>query len=237
MLKFFQKIRKSLLVDKKVSQYAIGEIILVVIGILIALQINNWNQERLNTQEEKILIESISEKINYNQFQYKTGLSRYNEVIKSAYSFLSVINSESKATNIDEIESNLHSITKRWLLGKANSVSIYDQMIGAGQLNILSSEELRSVLTSLKENLLLLESYEDIQINFLDNQLTPFLNLNADVISIYANGSKNDTSSYDQLIAIDYSSFYYENSSISYEKLLINKEFSNLLFELVKHRR
>jgi len=49
MIKFFRKIRQQLLTENKVSKYliyAIGEIILVVIGILIALQINTWNENR-----------------------------------------------------------------------------------------------------------------------------------------------------------------------------------------------
>ena len=49
MIKFFRKIRQNLLMQNKTSKYfkyAIGEIILVVIGILIALQINNWNENR-----------------------------------------------------------------------------------------------------------------------------------------------------------------------------------------------
>jgi hypothetical protein len=49
MIKFFRKIRQRLLAENKISKYliyAIGEIILVVIGILIALQINNWNEQR-----------------------------------------------------------------------------------------------------------------------------------------------------------------------------------------------
>ena len=47
MLKFFRNIRKQLAAENKVAKYlryAVGEIILVVIGILIALQINNWNE-------------------------------------------------------------------------------------------------------------------------------------------------------------------------------------------------
>ncbi len=51
MIKFFRKIRQQLLSEGKTGQYlkyAIGEIVLVVIGILIALQINNWNQGRLD---------------------------------------------------------------------------------------------------------------------------------------------------------------------------------------------
>lgn len=49
MIKFFRTIRQNLLSEGKTGKYlkyAIGEIILVVIGILIALQINNWNEER-----------------------------------------------------------------------------------------------------------------------------------------------------------------------------------------------
>ena len=48
MIKFFRKIRQNMIKENKVSKYllyAIGEIILVVIGILIALSINNWNEQ------------------------------------------------------------------------------------------------------------------------------------------------------------------------------------------------
>jgi hypothetical protein len=61
MIKFFRKIRQRLLSDGKFSKYllyAIGEIVLVVIGILIALQINNWNEARKNRDLE---IKTLSE--------------------------------------------------------------------------------------------------------------------------------------------------------------------------------
>lgn len=61
MLKFFRKIRQNLLSEGKTRtylKYAVGEIVLVVIGILIALQINNWNEWKKERQkEEKILIQ------------------------------------------------------------------------------------------------------------------------------------------------------------------------------------
>ena len=69
MIKFFRHIRKNLLMENKTSKYfkyAIGEIILVVIGILIALQINNWNEQRkVNTQVEELFAKSYSE-LEYN---------------------------------------------------------------------------------------------------------------------------------------------------------------------------
>ncbi len=55
MINFFRKIRQKLLTENKFSKYllyAIGEIVLVVIGILIALQVNNWNEDRINSHLE-----------------------------------------------------------------------------------------------------------------------------------------------------------------------------------------
>ena len=66
MIPFFRKIRKKLADDNrplKYIRYAIGEIILVVIGILIALQINNWNQDRIQVKELDGLKKSISSAI------------------------------------------------------------------------------------------------------------------------------------------------------------------------------
>jgi hypothetical protein len=64
MIKFFRKIRQRLLSENKISKYflyAVGEIVLVVIGILIALQINNWNQGRKNDSLEKSYTENLIE--------------------------------------------------------------------------------------------------------------------------------------------------------------------------------
>ena len=62
MLRFFRQIRKRLLTDNKISRYllyAVGEIFLVVIGILIALQVNNWKEDRLARQNEYLVVQDI----------------------------------------------------------------------------------------------------------------------------------------------------------------------------------
>jgi hypothetical protein len=69
MIKFFRKIRQNLLMENKTGKYfkyAIGEIILVVIGILIALQINNWNNKRIAIVNENELILNIIEDLTYD---------------------------------------------------------------------------------------------------------------------------------------------------------------------------
>jgi hypothetical protein len=66
MIKFFRKIRQRLLIENKFSKYllyAIGEIVLVVIGILIALQINNWNEDRLLRHQMKANLTNLASAI------------------------------------------------------------------------------------------------------------------------------------------------------------------------------
>ncbi len=62
MIKFFRKIRQQMLTENKFSKYllyAIGEIILVVIGILIALQINTWNEGRKLANQETLYLNRL----------------------------------------------------------------------------------------------------------------------------------------------------------------------------------
>ena len=66
MIKFFRKIRQRLLTENKFSKYliyAIGEIILVVIGILIALSINNKNDELSERKAEKTFYRNIKQQL------------------------------------------------------------------------------------------------------------------------------------------------------------------------------
>ncbi len=66
MLRFFRQLRKEQLMSEKTRKYllyAIGEILLVVIGILIALQVNNWNQQRIAVANEKILLQEVLEAV------------------------------------------------------------------------------------------------------------------------------------------------------------------------------
>lgn len=79
MLKFFRKIRLKLLGQGRFSQYlkyAFGEILLVMIGILLALQINNWNQGRLEQEKEVVLVKDLDEELYENQ-RYIQGRIRY----------------------------------------------------------------------------------------------------------------------------------------------------------------
>ena len=86
MIKFFRHIRKSLLMENKTSKYfkyAIGEIVLVVIGILIALQINNWNENKKKTSLEIKHLKELKSDIAETLKDARTDNKLYYEDIQS----------------------------------------------------------------------------------------------------------------------------------------------------------
>ncbi len=101
MIKFFRKIRQQMLNENKTGKYlkyAIGEIVLVVIGILIALSINNWNENR---KEEVILksnLSTILEVLKNDKAQLSTLIESREESTKQS---TSIINSYKKNEPID----------------------------------------------------------------------------------------------------------------------------------------
>jgi len=85
MIKFFRKIRHQLLTENKFTKYllyAIGEIVLVVIGILIALSINNWNEKRLAQIKVRSYLSDFITDLKADTKSFKGGIEFYNEIIE-----------------------------------------------------------------------------------------------------------------------------------------------------------
>ena len=80
MIPFFRRIRKKMADDNKpikYMRYAIGEIILVVIGILIALSINNWNQEKKSLEKTNLLLTQVHKELAFNINKANNVIKRY----------------------------------------------------------------------------------------------------------------------------------------------------------------
>lgn len=91
MIKFFRKIRYDLMEKNKTGKYlkyAIGEIILVVIGILIALQINNWNEKKNSLTQAKEHLETIKLNLKDDIIQAKNLLSETKTTLEYSNDFL-----------------------------------------------------------------------------------------------------------------------------------------------------
>jgi len=104
MIKFFRHIRQNLIMENRTSQYlkyAIGEIVLVVIGILIALQINNWNENRKLNDQFFSILKSVREDLKTDTIIATQVITYYDTVNK--YS-LKIINKEFNGINIDSCD-------------------------------------------------------------------------------------------------------------------------------------
>ena len=115
MFKFFRKIRQNLLLQNRVKKYllyAIGEIILVVVGILIAVSIDNWNQEK---ELEKAEIENYQDIVN----DLKKDSIRFDERIRNVKMRLDVLHqlnevTEGRAEILDHIYYEIIVILLTW---------------------------------------------------------------------------------------------------------------------------
>ena len=110
MIKFFRKVRQKLLSENKFSKYliyAIGEIVLVVIGILIALSINNWNgQQKLNEKEVSVAKELYIE-LNENLASVKNQLELWETRDEKISELLEFIDSKNVTLTNREFDSTL----------------------------------------------------------------------------------------------------------------------------------
>ena len=93
MIGFFRKIRKKMADDNKpmkYMRYAVGEIVLVMVGILLALQVNNWNEDRKARKLEKSLLENLAENLEQNcerlqkRITYISANRKYAKIVLSA---------------------------------------------------------------------------------------------------------------------------------------------------------
>ena len=137
MIKFFRHIRYNLMEKGKTGKYfkyAIGEIILVVIGILIALSINNWNEHKKEHQTATILAKSLIEDLNKDVDFLKTALTFSQLKIENCDSLLELLSVPQKQWNIESIYKNLN------IAGQSNpffpTTGTYQQIVTSGSLKL-----------------------------------------------------------------------------------------------------
>lgn len=152
MISFFKRLRESALSSSRARKYllyAAGEIALVVIGILIAVQINNWNEGRKEVEREQKILVSLQREISANitelnsvidRHKYSGALTRELLTIFSAPgSFFDVIYLDSLVENA----SSPHSFTPQ--LGVVKSV------ISTGEINYLQDEQVVDFVSTFED--------------------------------------------------------------------------------------
>lgn len=151
MLKFFRRIRQSLLAENKFRKYllyALGEILLVVIGILIALQINNWNEERKEQKLGVVVLHDIQDNILRNNVLIQEAIHTIDSINFSANAIRIYLISDDRPDSefYDHIGEAVRSGT---FLFRLNSDG-YESLKSTG-FAILGNEKLKDQILNLFE--------------------------------------------------------------------------------------
>lgn len=148
MLAFLRKIRRSLIESgstRKYLLYAIGEIALIVIGILIALQINNWNEFRKERKKESVIIKSLNDELasNWNYFDDEINyLINRNE--KSAKYLLDLIGSNPPNMHTDSLVHHVASVSIMAPFSPKSAT--FTRIINSDEFNLIQFDSLKSLL-------------------------------------------------------------------------------------------
>ena len=163
MIKFFRKIRQKMLTENKFSKYllyAIGEIVLVVIGILIALSINNWNEKKKDKSKELKYLTNISQEIKEDSItldrSFFKNMDRKIRSLELAKKYIT-----NNYVIIDTIQFindvGIGGINSRAsFLGTSRT---YNELISTGNLSLVSNDEIRNKIVDYYDSKEFTEEY------------------------------------------------------------------------------
>ena len=142
MIKFFRKIRFDLMEKNKTGKYlkyAIGEIVLVVIGILIALQINNWNESRKQNIKERFILERLLIDLDSDMELVSYQIEKANLFNEQMKFCIDVILDKKQAT-LDEFIENLSPLLT--IISFDQNRTTFDNIVSTGQIEFLQNQTL-----------------------------------------------------------------------------------------------
>ena len=160
MIKFFRKIRQRLVIENRFSKYvlyAIGEIILVVIGILIALQINNWNEERKANNELKNINKNLSQEFKANRSELQNVLGLIDYTKNGGLDMLSIMGKE----NVDFSEEELNKMIEKTLFFPTWKPSNFtlNELKNTGKLALIKNDTLKDLLFKWEKHIGIIEEW------------------------------------------------------------------------------
>ncbi len=150
MIQFFRKIRHQLLTESKLGKYliyALGEIVLVVIGILIALGINNIQQNKILRQKEELYLKGLQTEFETSRLKL-INLMTVNEQNYEGAARLLEYTAGTNESPTEKVFSELLLQSFSFDINYNPSSSLLDEMINSGSLKDISNDELRVRLTN-----------------------------------------------------------------------------------------
>lgn len=175
MIHFFRKIRQQLFTNNKFSKYllyAMGEIVLVVIGILIALQINTWNNQKLLNKAEVKSYQNIKRQIIEDKTEL-TQVKGFNNYFKKSSELANKIIEAQDYNKADSLA--LMAMGLSLYTDFHSSGHIYETLVNSGDIKLLKNSEIPSKLQKLEMTYINVNNLEDIHWEIIINELSPLL--------------------------------------------------------------
>jgi len=175
MTKIFKNIRKDSLREHKVIKYlvyAVGEIILVVIGILIALSINNGNNLRIEKENEQKSYLNIKRQVldDKNELTKVKGKNAY---YSSIYEYGNKIIMEQNLVKADSLAMITMGLSQYSDFHRSSN--IYETLVNSGDLKILKNDRITSSIQKLENTYIFINKLENIHWEIIINELSPQL--------------------------------------------------------------
>ena len=154
----------------KYFKYAIGEIILVMVGILLALQVNNWNEARKNNIKEQQILKQLTDEYTSNLLQLEQKIANREKLIVAANKVLQDID-ETLNINHDSLISQLNI-----MIGAPTFKPIQNNLINSGDILLIKNEKLNQMLTTWPSDVLTVQEIEGIWHKKMWESVIPLFN-------------------------------------------------------------
>lgn len=171
MRRLFQKSRQYLFRKSSTRSYifySIGEIGLVVIGILIALSIDNWNEDRKDLIKEQQILSQLRDEFKSNLLQLEEKISTRRSIIRASHDALNEIDNPDIA-NKDSLMTRLGL-----LMIDPTFDPIINDLIGSGNIRLIRNEQLKRLLTNWSSDVIALQEVEKRWTKLADELVIPF---------------------------------------------------------------
>jgi hypothetical protein len=191
MIKFFRKIRQNLLSEGKIGKYlkyAIGEIVLVMIGILLALQVNNWNEQRKDRKKEQVVLKQLQEDYQANLIQLDEKMKTRAMIVYSAMKLLKAFDQPTgiiRDSLIKDLANAFHDPTYD---------PIQNDLTSSGNLMLIRNHKLKRLLSNWSSDVVGVREIEVTWSNSVNGEFDLILSelgLGRDVSDSFMNDSQH----------------------------------------------
>ncbi len=180
MAKLFNNIRKKLVSEKPSTtrttnylKYAIGEVLLVMIGILLALQVNNWNEQRKNSTKEARVLRQLHLEFIANKAQLQEVVSHHRKAFDAVDKILDIMPIDIEHVNLDSLGRYINQMRSWWTFNPSQGT--INTLTSTSSFNVISNKELRELLLQWDD---MVNDYTEEEITsavFSKNQYSDYL--------------------------------------------------------------